>query len=62
MKTIHEITETHTCRRAIDKTNAMIHARDMAKDTIPEIAGRNNNADQFDSSHLAMTGAKIVKT
>ena len=34
----------------------------MDKGTILEIAGRNNNIDQFDSSHLAMTGDKIAKT
>ena len=62
MKTTHEKPETHTCTRAIDKTIAMIHARDMAKNTIPENVGRNNNADQFNLSHLAMTGDKTAKT
>ena len=62
MKTIHEITETHTCRRAMDKTNAMIHGRDTDKDTIPENVGLNNKTDRFDLSHLAMTGDKTAKT
>ena len=62
MKTTHEITETHTCRRAIDKTNTMIHARDMDKDAILENVGRNNKINRFDLSHLAMTGDKTAKT
>ena len=45
-----------------DKTIAMIHARDMDKDTILESAGRNNNIDQFNSRHLAITGDKTAKT
>ena len=61
MEITHEITETHTCRRAIDKTNAMIHARDMDKHTILESAGRNNNIEQFDLSHVVMTGDKRAK-
>ena len=61
-KTTHEITETHTCRCAIDKTNAMIHARGMDKDTILENVGRNNKIDQFDLSHLVMTRDKTGKT
>ena len=60
--TTHEKVETHTCPRAIDKTIEMTHARDMDKDTILGSAGQNNNIDQFDSSHLAMTGGKIAKT
>ena len=40
----------------------MIHVRDMDKDTIPESADLNNNTDQFDSNHLAMTEDKIAKT
>ena len=51
----HEKPETHTCLRATDKIIEMIHVRDTDKGTIPESAGRINNADQFDSSHLAMT-------
>ena len=62
MKTTHEIIETHTCRRAIDMTIAMIHARDMDKDTILESAGRNTKTDRFNLSHLAMTGDKIATT
>jgi len=62
MKTIHEIPEPHTCLRATDKTLAMIHARDMDKDTILENVGLNNKTDRFDLSHLAMTGDKTVKT
>ena len=58
----HKIPETHTCLRAIDKTIAMIHARDMDKDTILENVGRNNQIDRFDLSHLAMTGDKTAKT
>ena len=58
----HEIPETHTCLRAIDKTFAMIQARDLDKDTILESASQNNNIDQFGSSHLAMTEDKIAKT
>ena len=57
----HEITKTHTCLRAIDKTIAMIHARDMDKDTILQNVGRNNKTDRFDLSHLAMTGDKTAK-
>ena len=62
MKTTHEITETHTCRRAIGNTNAMIHGRDTDKDTIIENVGRNNKLDRFDLSHLAMTRNKTAKT
>ena len=62
MKTTHEIIETHTCPHAIDKTVAMIHAKDMDKDTIPESAGRNTKTDRFNLSHLAMTGDKTAKT
>ena len=62
MKTTHEITKTHTCRRAIDKTNAMIHARGMDKETILENVGRNNKIDRFDLSHLVVTGDKTAKT
>ena len=62
MKTIHEIPEPHTCLRAIANTPAMIHARDTANDTIPENVGRNNDTDQIDSSHLAITGDKTAKT
>ena len=62
MEITHEIPETHTCLRAIDKTIAMIHARDMDKDTILETTSRNNNIDQFGPSHLAMTWDKIAKT
>ena len=61
-KTTHGITETHTCRRAIDKIIAMIHVRDMDKATIPENVGLNNKTDRFDLSHLAMTGDKTAKT
>ena len=61
-KTTHGITETHTCRRAIDKIIAMIHVRDMDKATIPENVGLNNKTDRFDLSHLAMTGDKTGKT
>ena len=61
-ETTHETPETHTCLRAIDKTIAMIHARDMDKDTISESAGRNNNTDQFNLSHVALLGDKIAKT
>ena len=46
----------------IRKTNAMIHARDMDKDTILENVGRNNKIDRFDLSHLAMTRDKTAKT
>ena len=62
MKTTQEMTETHTYRRAIYKTNAMIHAKDMDKETILENVGRNNKIDRFDLSHLAMTGDKTAKT
>ena len=58
----HEITETHTCFRAIDKTIATIHDRDMDKDTILESAGRNDNIEQFDLSHLVVKGDKTAKT
>ena len=58
---IHEIPETHICLRATDKTLAMIHAREMDKDTIPGNVGWNNRTDRFDLSHLAMTGDKIAK-
>ena len=61
-ETTHKKTETHICPRAIDKTIAMIHARDMDKDTILESAGRNNKINRFDLSHLAMTGDKTAKT
>ena len=61
-KTTHEIIETHTCPHAIDKTIAMIHARDMDKNTILESASRNTKTDRFDLSHLAMTGDKTAKT
>ena len=61
-ETTHEKLETHTCPRAIDKTIAMIHARDMDKDTILENVGRNNKIDRFDMSRLAMTGDKTAKT
>ena len=61
-ETIHEKPETYTCLRAIDKTTAMIHARDKDNDTILENVGRNNKIDRFDLSHLAMTGDKTVKT
>ena len=62
MKTTHGITETLTCRRAIDKTIAMINARGMDKDTILENVGRNNKIDRFDVSHLVVTGDKTAKT
>ena len=62
METTHEIPETYTSLRAIDKTIAMIHPRAMDKDTIPESVGRKNRIDWFDLSHLAMTGDKITKT
>ena len=61
-ETTHENLETHTCLRAIDKTIAMIHARDMEKHTILENVGRNNKIDRFDLSYLAMTGDKTAKT
>ena len=61
-KTTHGITETHTCLRAIDRTNAMIHASDMDKDRILVNVGLNNKTDRFDLSHLAMTGDKTGKT
>ena len=61
-KTTHEIPKTHTCPRAIDKTIAMIHARDMDKEPILENVGLNNKTDRFDLSHLAMTGDKTGKT
>ena len=61
IKTTHEISETHTCLRAIDRRIAMIHARDMDNDTIPENLGRNNKTNRFDLSHLAMTGKKPPK-
>ena len=56
MKTTHGITETHTCRRAIDKIIGMIHVRDMDRATIPENVRLNNKTDRFDLSHLEMTG------
>ena len=59
--TTHEIPETHTCLRATDKTIAMIHARDMDKDTILESAGPNTKTDRFDLSHLVMTRDKTAK-
>ena len=62
METIHEIPEPHTCRRAIDTPNAMIDARDMDEDTIPEILGRNNKIDRFVLSNLAMTGDETAET
>ena len=62
MEITHDIPETHTCLRASDKTVAMIHARDMDKDTNLENVGRNNKTDLFGSSHLAMTGDKTAKT
>ena len=62
MEITREIPKTHKCPRAIDKIIAMIHARDMDKDTILESASRNNNIDQFGSSHLVMTGDKTAKT
>ena len=62
MKTTQEITETHTCRRVIDKTTAMIHGRDTDKDTILENVVRNNKIDRFHLSHLATTGEKTNKT
>ena len=40
-ETTHEIHETYICLRAIDKTIAMIRARDLDKDTIPKSVGRN---------------------
>ena len=43
--TTHKLPETQTCLRAIDKTIAMIHARDKDKDTILESTGRNNNIE-----------------
>ena len=58
----HEKPETHTCLRATDKIIEMIHAKDTDKDMILENVGRNNKTDQFDSSHLAMTGDKTAKT
>ena len=58
----HEIPETYTCLRAIDRTIAMIHARDIDKDTILENVGRNSKIYRFDLSHLAMTGDKTNKT
>ena len=61
-ETIHEKPETYKCFRTIDKTIAMIHARDLDNDTILENVGRNNKIDRFDLSHLAMTGDKTVKT
>ena len=62
MVTTHEIPDTYTCLRAIDKTIALIHARDMEKDAIPESVGVNNKTDRYYLSHLAMTGDKIAKT
>ena len=62
METTHEIPETPTCVRAIEKTIAMIHARDKDKNTILESAGWNNKTDRFDLSHLVMTGDKTAKT
>ena len=61
-ETTHEVPETHTWLRAIDKSVAMIHARDMDKDTILESGGRNNRTDRFDLSHVVMTGDKSAKT
>ena len=61
-ETTHEKLETHTCPRAINKTIAMIHARDMDRDTVLENVRRNNKIDRFDLSHLAMTGGKTAKT
>ena len=61
MKMTHEKPGTHTCLRATDKTPAMIHARDMDKNTIPENVGRNNKIDRFDLSHLAMTREEMAK-
>ena len=57
----HEIHETHTCLRAIDKTIAKVHARDMDKGTFLENVGRNNKIDQFVLSQLVMTGDKTAK-
>ena len=62
METTHEKPETYTCLRAIEKTMAMTHARDMDNDTIPEHVGRNSKIDRFGFSHLAMTGDKTAKT
>ena len=62
METTHGITETHTCLRAIDKIIAMIHVRDMDKDTIPENVGLNNQKDRLHFSHFAMTGDKTART
>ena len=59
--TTHEIPETHTSPRAIDKTIAMIHARDMDRDKILENVARNNKKHRFDLSHLALTGDKTAK-
>ena len=61
MEITHEIPETHTCLRAIDQTIAMIHARDMDKNTILQNVGRNNKRDRFDLSHPVMTGDKTDK-
>ena len=61
-KTTHGISETHTCLRAIDRTNAMIHASDMDKDTILVNLGLNNKTDRFDLSHVVVTGDKTAKT
>ena len=61
-ETTHEKLETHTYPRAIDKTIAMIHARDMDKGTILGNIGRNNKIDRVDLSHLGMTGDKTAKT
>ena len=61
-ETTQENPKTYTCLRAIDKTIAMIHARDMDNDTLPETAGRSNNIDRFDFSHLAMTVDKTAET
>ena len=55
-------TRLFTCLRATDKTIALIHAKNMDNDTIPENVGQNNKIDQFDLSHLAMRGDKTGKT
>ena len=61
METTHEKLETNTFPGAIDKTIAMIHARDMDKDTILESAGRIIKTERFHLSHV-MTGDKTAKT
>ena len=61
-ETTREKPRTYTSLRAIDNTIAMIHARDMDKDTILENVGRSNEIDRFDLSHQEMPRDKTAKT